>query len=72
MNTSISIKLKTSVAKRVAEKTKELKINSDVLINKALEDYFYFERLNALRQELKGKAQAAGFENEEGIFNAIS
>ena len=72
MNASISIKLKTSVAKRVEQRTKELKINTDALINKALEDYFYFERLNALRQELKGKAQAAGFENEDSIFNAIS
>ena len=72
MNAIINIKLKTSVAKRVAEKTKELKIDTDALINKALEEYFYFERFNALRQELKGKAQAAGFENEEGIFDAIS
>ena len=72
MNTTLNIKLKTSIAKRVAEKTKELKIDTNALINKALEDYFYFERINTLRQELKGKAQAAGFENEESIFDAIS
>ena len=72
MNAALNIKLKTSIAKRVAEKTKELKIDTNALINKALEDYFYFERINTLRQELKGKAQAAGFENEESIFDAIS
>ena len=72
MNATLNIKLKTSIAKRVAEKTKELKIDTNALINKALEDYFYFERINTLRQELKGKAQAAGFENEESIFDAIS
>jgi predicted transcriptional regulator len=72
MNATISVKLKTSVAKRVEQKTKELKINTDALINKALEDYFYFERLNTIRQELKRKAQAAGIEDEDALFEVIS
>lgn len=72
MNTTINIKLKPATMRRLEQKTKSLKINTDVLINKALDDYFYFERLNELRSEVKNNAKEQGFENEEAIFNAIS
>ena len=72
MNQSMIVKLKPSIMSRLEQRTKELKINADALINKALDDYFYFDRLNHLRKELKEQAQKQGFENEEDIFNAIS
>ncbi len=72
MTNTMTIKLKPSMMSRLEQKTKELKINTDALINKALEDYFYFERLKNIREELRGEAKKHGFENEEDIFNAIS
>ena len=72
MTNTMTIKLKPSMMSRLEQKTKELKINTDALINKALEDYFYFERLKNIREELRGEAKKNGFENEEDIFNAIS
>lgn len=72
MNPVVTIKLKTSIVNRLEQKTIELKTNTDAIINKALEDYFYFEKLNSLRKEVKGQAKKLGFENEEDIFNNIS
>ena len=72
MNQTINIKLKPSVWRSLEKKTKDLKINADSVINKALEDYFYAERLNTLRQELKDNAPKEGFTSEEDIFDAIS
>ena len=72
MNQTINIKLKPSVWRSLEKKTKDLKINADSVINKALEDYFYVERLNTLRQELKDNAPKEGFTSEEDIFDAIS
>jgi hypothetical protein len=72
MSQVLKIKLKPSVMSRLEQRTKELKTNADSLINKALEDYFYFERLNGLRKELKSQAQKQGIENEEGLFDAVS
>lgn len=72
MNPVVTIKLKTSIVNRLEQKTIELKTNTDAIINKALEDYFYFEKLNSLRKEVKGQAKKLGFENEENIFNNIS
>ncbi len=72
MTNTMTITLKPSVMSRLEQKTKELKTNTNSLINKALEDYFYFERLNALRQEVKAQAKKQGFVNEDDILNAIS
>ena len=72
MNQTINIKLKPSILRRLEQKTNELKTNADNVVNKALEDYFYTERLNAMRQKLRGKAKEQGFDSEEDIFEAIS
>lgn len=72
MNQTISIKLKPSVLRSLEQKTNELKTNADNVVNKALEDYFYVERLNAMRQQLRDKAKEQGFASEEDIFEAIS
>jgi len=72
MNQIINIKLKPSILRRLEQKTNELKTNADNVVNKALEDYFYTERLNAMRQKLRGKAKEQGFDSEEDIFEAIS
>jgi len=72
MNQTISIKLKPSILRSLEQKTNELQTNADSVVNKALEDYFYVERLNTMRQQLRGKAKAQGFKSEDDIFDAIS
>lgn len=72
MNQTINIKLKPSILRSLEQKTSELKTDADHVVNKALEDYFYVERLNAMRKQLQGKAKEQGFESEEDIFDAIS
>ncbi len=72
MTNTMTIRLKPAIIVRLEQKRKELKTTSEAVINKALEDYFYFERLNALRQEVKEQAKKQGFGNEDDIFNAIS
>ena len=72
MDTVIRIKLKPSVLRSLEQRTRELKTNADDVINRALENYFYIERLNALRQQWQGQAQKLGFESEDDIFGAVS
>ncbi|HEV7349313.1 hypothetical protein [Telluribacter sp.] len=72
MNQTIKIKLKPSILRSLEQKTKELKTNADDVVNKALEDYFYLERLNAMRQQFRGKAREQGFDSEEDLFESIS
>lgn len=72
MNQTINVKLKPSILRSLERKTNELKTDADQVVNKALEDYFYIERLNAMRQQLRGKAEAQGFDSEEAVFQAIS
>lgn len=72
MTTNLNIRIKPALMRRLDQKTKMLNLDTEALINKALEDFFYFDRLNALRNEVKNKAKEQGFESEEDIFNAIS
>lgn len=72
MNSTITITLKTSLLNQLEAKTKNPETNINALINKALEDYFYFDRLNQLRHELKEQAQQQGFDSEEAIFAGVS
>lgn len=69
---NITVNLKPSVLSRLEELSRELSVNTDTIIGKALEDYFYFQKLNRLRNDLKNHAQPLGFESEEDVFNAVS
>ncbi len=72
MNTNINIRLKPTLLLQLEQKKKTLNLDTEAVISKALEDYFYFDRINALREEMKFKATELGFVTEEDIFNAIS
>jgi predicted transcriptional regulator len=72
MNTNINIRLKPTLLRQLEQKKKTLNLDTEAVISKALEDYFYFDRINALREEMKFKATELGFVTEEDIFNAIS
>lgn len=72
MNTAISLRLKSSLKKRLEKKAKELKLKTNDLIVKALEDFLYLEQLNTLRSELTSYALKKGFNSEEDIFKRVS
>jgi hypothetical protein len=72
MNTNINIRLKPTLLRQLEQKKKTLNLDTEAVISKALEDYFYFDRINDLREEMKFKAKELGFVTEEDIFNAIS
>jgi hypothetical protein len=69
---NINIRLKPTLLRQLEQKKKTLNLDTEAVISKALEDYFYFDRINDLREEMKFKAKEIGFETEEDIFNAIS
>ncbi len=71
MNT-ISIKIEDELKRQVEEKAKELQINTNDLIVKALNEFLYLARVNQLRDDLTDYAKKQGFESEEDIFREIS
>ena len=72
METVISLKLKKSLKRGLEKKAKELKLNTNDLIIKALENFIYFEKVNNLRRELNKYATKKGFKGEEDVFREIS
>ncbi|MCH8317076.1 MAG: hypothetical protein IIA88_01040 [Bacteroidetes bacterium] len=72
METVISLKFKDSLKKGLEKKAKELKLNTNDLIIKALENFIYFEKVNNLRRELNKYATKKGFKGEEDVFREIS
>ncbi|MCA0363606.1 MAG: hypothetical protein LCH67_06150 [Bacteroidetes bacterium] len=72
MNATLKIKLRASNLRLLEQKSKDLNLNSEELINRALDDYFYFERLRELRKSLINVAKHDGIESEDALFDAIS
>ncbi len=71
MNT-ISINIEDELKRQVEEKAKELQIDTNDLIVKALHEFFYLTRVNQLRDDLGEYAKKQGFDSEEDIFREIS
>lgn len=71
MSTSLTIKIKNSNLKFLKDKSESLKINADVLVNKALEEYFYFEQLKELRDKLKNIGVENGFLKEQDYYDHL-
>ena len=44
------------------------RITSESVINKALENFIYLDKVNNLREKLKGIAQESGFSSEDQII----
>ena len=70
--TTLSIQLEESLKKQLESKASELKMNPDDLIIKAVKDFLYLERVNQLRDSLRGQAKRSGFESEDAILDGIS
>lgn len=72
METVISLRLEENLKKGLEKKAKELKLNTNDIIIKALENFIYFEKVNNLRRELNEYATKKGFKSEEDVFREIS
>ncbi|MCU0392610.1 MAG: hypothetical protein MUE81_15970 [Thermoflexibacter sp.] len=70
--TNLSIQVEDNFFTRIESRAKELKINTDELIIKALEHFLYVEKLHLLRQKLEIYAQINDFSSEEDFYNQIS
>ncbi|RCR70301.1 hypothetical protein [Larkinella punicea] len=70
--TVLTLSLEENAFNDLQKKSKQLNISSEKLIQKIVADYLYLEKVNQIRQEMKGVAQEAGFQSEDDIFREIS
>ena len=69
---SITVQLPEKLKTQLQERAKESGVNVDALVEKALLEFFYLERLNRLRERLGQQFKAQGIENEEDIYAMVS
>ena len=69
---AITVQLPEKLKAQLQERAKELNLNVDALVEKALLEFFYLERLNQLRERLGQQFKAQGIENEEDIYALVS
>ncbi|MGM9507843.1 hypothetical protein ACS5NO_08955 [Larkinella sp. GY13] len=70
--TVLTLSLEENAFNDLQAKSKQLNLSSEKLVQKIIADYLYLERINRIRQEMKGFAEEAGFQSEEDIFREIS
>lgn len=66
--TAITISLSEKLNAQLQERARNLDLNVDALVERALLEFFYLERLNQLRERLGQQFKAQGIENEEHIW----
>lgn len=69
---ALTVRLPDALKLQVQIKAQELNLNVDALIEKALQDFFYFERLARLRERLQLHFKAQGVESEEDVYRLVS
>lgn len=69
---SITVQLPEKLKAQLQERAKELDVNVDALVEKALLEFFYLDRLNRLRERLGQQFKSQGIENEEDIYALVS
>ncbi len=70
--TAITISLSEKLNAQLQERARNLDLNVDALVERALLEFFYLERLNQLRERLGQQFKAQGIENEEDIYALVS
>ncbi|RRB04446.1 antitoxin [Larkinella rosea] len=70
--TVLTVSIEENAFDDLEKKSKQLNLSSEKLIQKIIDDYLYLEKVNQIRQEMKGVAEEAGFQSEEDIFKEIS
>ena len=70
--TVVAVELDDNVFKALEEASGTANLPSAQMISQIVKNYLHVEKVNKLRQELKGTAEAAGFLSEEDIYRQIS
>lgn len=70
--TVVTVELEDKVFRDLAEISDTVNLPFDQMINRIVKNYLHVEKVNKLRQELKGTAESAGFLSEEDIYREIS
>lgn len=70
--TVLTVSIEEAAFNDLQEKSKQLNLSSENLVQKIIDDYLYLERVNKIRLEMKSVAEEAGFQSEEDIFREIS
>ena len=61
--TVVSVELEDKVFRDLEEIAGTINLPSDQMISRIVKNYLHVEKVNKLRQELKGTAEVAGFFN---------
>ena len=69
---NLTIQIEPIFLTNLEKKAKELQMNTNDLVIKALEYFLYIERLQAVRQQLEIYALQNNFLSEEDFYNQIS
>jgi hypothetical protein len=69
---SIELNINSKLAKKVAEVSEQLHIDSNELIIKAIKKFLHNQEITLIRKQLKDVAKKNGFNSEEDVYNAIS
>lgn len=72
MTTAVTFRLQETLVAQMELRAKELQIDLQSLVEKAIEDFLFAQRLDALRDRLGSHVKSLGFEREEDIFEEIS
>lgn len=70
--TVIAVELEDKVFQDLEKISDTVNLPSGQMISRIVRNYVHAEKMNKLRQELKGTAEAAGFFSEEDIYREIS
>ena len=70
--TVVTVELEDKVLRDLEELSGTANLPSGQMISRIVKNYLHVEKVNKLRQELKGTAKVAGFLSEEDIYREIS
>ncbi|QMW01364.1 hypothetical protein [Spirosoma foliorum] len=70
--TIVAVELEDKVLRDLEEASETVNLPSGQMISRIVKNYLHIEKMNKIRRELKGTAEAAGFFSEEDIYREIS
>ena len=70
--TVVAVELEDKIFQDLEELSGTANLPFDQMISRILKNYLHVEKIDKIRRELKGTAEAAGFFTEEDIYREIS
>jgi predicted DNA-binding ribbon-helix-helix protein len=70
--TIVALALEDAVYEDLKQVSDTSNLSSEQMITRIIKNYLHVEKMNAIRKQLKGTAEAAGFFSEEDIYREIS